>query len=332
MNILVTGGLGFIGFNFILRLIDKNKNKERKIIIVDNFSYAALPFLEKKLEIIKMNKNIILIRGDIVNYKFKDILKTFSIKHLINFASETHVDNSIKDPNSFFNSNIMGTANILNNLIAFKDENKFQIDFIHISTDEVFGHLESLNNKFNVNSPLNPRNPYSASKASAELLINSYKSTFDLESTIINCCNNYGPFQHFEKLIPKTISNIISDQKTPIYGTGANIREWIFVEDFCDGIIKLTELTNRKNNRYLFGSEFEIDNISMFKKIHELLSEMKLVRKSYKECLSYVRDRLGHDFRYSIDSSKTAKELMWNSKTTIENGLKKTIEFYLNNQ
>ena len=330
MNIIVTGGLGFIGFNFVLQILKKSKNYN--IYIIDNFSYSALTFLKTKIEIINSFSNVTLLRGNIVNFNFKDIIQKYSIRALINFASETHVDNSIKSPNAFFKSNIMGTANILNNLLELRDEKKNLVKFIHISTDEVFGHLDNIEKKFNINSKIDPRNPYSASKGAAELLINSYRSTFDLNAIKINCCNNYGPYQHFEKLIPKTIQKLLKNQKVPIYGDGKNIREWIYVEDFCDGITKILNSSTLNYTRYLFGSNLEIENISMLKKIFNKLTEFNLISKNFDESFEFVTDRLGHDFRYSIDSSLTSSEIDWKPKTNFENGLEKTIKFYLENQ
>ena len=309
MKILVTGGLGFIGSNFILRTLEKYP--DFKITNID----ACLHGSNLK-NIPKLNgKNYSFVKGNITNKHLVDKLISKS-DIIINFAAESHVDRSISNPKPFIDSNIMGVYTILEALRKHKKK------MIQISTDEVFGSLKS--NSANENFPFNPSSPYAASKASAEMLVKSYVTTYDCDIIITRCTNNYGPRQSPEKLIPKTIFLAEKNQKIPIYGTGKNIRDWIFVLDHCDAILKIL-FKGKKGKSYNIAGNNEINNLVIVKKI---LSVMKKPKK----LMNFIRDRPGHDFRYSLDSEKIKKELHWNPSYDFEKGLKHTIEWYIKNK
>ena len=235
---------------------------------------------------------------------------------VINFAAESHVDRSISDPKPFINSNIIGMYSILEGIKKYKKK------LIHISTDEVFGSLKS--NSAHEKFPFNPSSPYAASKASAEMLVKSYVTTYNCDAIVTRCTNNYGPRQSPEKLIPKTILLAEKNQKIPIYGTGKNIRDWIFVLDHCDAILKVL-FKGKKGESYNISGENEINNITIIKKILEIMGKPK-------KLMNFVQDRPGHDFRYSLDSKKIHNKLQWKSKHNFEKGLEQTISWYIENK
>ena len=309
MKFLVTGGLGFIGSNFIKKIFDNFP--ECSVLNIDAGLYGSN---EKNLDDIKDIKKYEFIKGNITNFELmkKAIAKSDII---VNFAAESFVDRSIANAKPFLDSNVMGTYNILEIL---KKENK---KLIHISTDEVFGSLktENANELFR----FNPSSPYASSKACAELLINSYKITYDLDCKITRCTNNFGSHQFPEKLIPKTILLAKQNKKIPIYGTGKNIRDWIYVDDHCNAIIKVIE--KGTNESYNISANNEIDNITIVKKI------LKLMDKS-EELIEFVEDRPGHDFRYSMNSTKIRTELGWKELVNFDKALEKTVNWYLNNE
>ncbi len=313
MKLIVTGGYGFIGSNFILYWLKKHRKDE--IINVDKLTYAADP---DNLKDLSQNAKYTFINGDIADKEFVE--RTFKdADAIINFAAESHVDNSIKNSSLFISSNIVGVHNILETV------RKTGIRFHQISTDEVYGSL-SLNSKekFNENSKYNPRNPYSATKAAADFLVRAYYNTYKLPVTISNCSNNYGINQHPEKLIPKTILNAYLDESIPVYGNGKQIRDWIFVEDHCSAI----ELIIQKGvygETYLIGENGEKRNIDVIRTI------LKTMKKP-DSLIKFVEDRPGHDVRYAIDSRKIQKELKWKPKFSFEKGIKITIEHYLKNK
>lgn len=313
MKLIVTGGYGFIGSNFILYWLKKHRKDE--IINVDKLTYAADP---DNLKDLSQNAKYTFINGDIADKEFVE--RTFKdADAIINFAAESHVDNSIKNSSLFISSNIVGVHNILETV------RKTGIRFHQISTDEVYGSL-SLNSKekFNENSKYNPRNPYSATKAAADFLVRAYYNTYKLPVTISNCSNNYGINQHPEKLIPKTILNAYLDKSIPVYGNGKQIRDWIFVEDHCSAI----ELIIQKGvygETYLIGENGEKRNIDVIRMI------LKTMKKP-DSLMKFIEDRPGHDVRYSIDSRKIQKELKWKPKFSFEKGIKITIEHYLKNK
>ena len=310
MKLLVTGGYGFIGSNFILKLLEKHQ--EYKIMNVDAELNGSNP---KNLSKIENNKNYEFVKGNITDYKLMEKLIS-KCDIVVNFAAESFVDRSINDASPFLISNILGTHTILD--IITKEKKKM----IQISTDEVFGSLE--NESATEETKFNPTNPYAATKASAELLVNSYFTTYNSNVIITRCTNNYGPRQFPEKLIPKTILLADQNKKIPIYGNGKNIRDWIFVEDHCNAIFNV--LTNGKSGEsYNISASNEIDNITIVKKI------LSLMNKS-EDLIEFVEDRPGHDFRYSMDSQKTKKELNWQTKVNFDEGIKKTVDWYISNR
>jgi dTDP-glucose 4,6-dehydratase len=307
MKLLVTGGLGFIGSNFISHILKKYKN--HKIINIDNELIASN---HNYLSNLKNSQNYFFVKGSITNKKLMTKLIS-ECDVIVNFAAESHVDRSIANPKPFIDSNILGVFNILEILKKQKKR------LVHISTDEVFGSLQT--GSANEEYRLNPSSPYSASKASAELLINSYIRTFNIDSVITRCTNNYGPHQYPEKLIPKAIILAHRNEKIPIYGNGKSIRDWIFVEDHCNAIMKVLTKGN-SGETYNISSQNELDNLTIIKKI------LKLMNKPL-DLLEFVDDRPGEDHRYSLDSLKIRTELKWNHKINFEEGIIKTIEWYL---
>ncbi len=309
MKILVTGGLGFIGSNFILRISEKHPDFE--IVNIDACLHGSNP---KNLPKFK-SKNYSYVKGNITDKKLVEKLISKS-DIVVNFAAESHVDRSISDPKPFIDSNIIGAYTILESIRKYKKR------MIHISTDEVFGSLksDSANEKF----PFNPSSPYAASKASAEMLVKSYVTTYGCDCVITRCTNNYGPKQFPEKLIPKIIILANQNKKIPVYGSGKNIRDWIFVEDHCNGILDVL-LKGEKGQSYNISANNEIDNLTIIKKI------LSIMNKS-TDMIDFVEDRPGHDFRYSLDSSKIRKELNWKEKMSFEDGITKTIKWYLENE
>ena len=310
MKILVTGGLGFIGSNFILKVLKENKNVE--IINIDAKLYGSN---KKSLESIEDLDRYQYVEGDITD---NSILEKIIIDCdvVVNFAAESFVDRSISNATSSFDSNLKGIF-ILLELIK-----KYKKRLIHISTDEVFGSLNE--GSANEITRFNPSSPYSATKAGAELLINSYVITYGCDCIITRCTNNYGPRQFPEKLIPKIILLAEQGKKIPIYGTGTNIRDWIYVKDHCDAVYKVL-INGKSGESYNISANNEIDNITIVKKI------LSLMNKS-ENLIEFVGDRPGHDFRYSMDSSKIRKELDWNNKVNFEEGLEKTVKWYISNK
>ena len=307
MKLLVTGGLGFIGSNFILNTL---KNNEK--ISITNIDAELLGSDHNNLLELKNSSNYHFVKGNITNRNLMEELIGNS-DAVINFAAETFVDRSILDANQFLVSNIRGTYTILEILRKQKKR------LVQISTDEVYGSLE--NGSATEDFRYNPSNPYAATKASAELLVNSYVKTYDLDCVITRCTNNYGPRQFYEKLIPKTIFLANQDKKIPIYGTGKNIRDWIFVDDHCEAVYSVL-LNGKSGESYNISSNNELDNTTIVKKILEIMNKSG-------NLIEFVDDRPGHDLRYSLDSSKIRKSLKWAEKTTFQEGLEKTIEWYL---
>lgn len=312
MNLLVTGGNGFIGSNFILYW--KSKYPHDSIINVDKMTYASNPtFTEHLLK----EDGYKLINSDICNYEQMNKLAG-EVDIIVNFAAETHVDNSIRKSHSFVQSNIVGVHSLL------EAARQNEIRFHQVSTDEVYGTLPAFSqDKFTVNSPYNPRNPYSATKASSDFLVKSYFNTYGLKATISNCGNNFGPMQHPEKLIPKTIISALKNIKIPVYGDGMQTREWIYVEDHCSAIDAVIK-KGKAGKTYLVGSNQERHNIEVIKQILDLLSVDDAL-------VEFVEDRKGHDTRYAIDSTSTQLELNWSPQHDFSQALKKTIQHYREN-
>ncbi|MBA6313754.1 dTDP-glucose 4,6-dehydratase [Cellulophaga baltica] len=332
MNILITGGAGFIGSNFIPYYLEKNPNDT--VINLDLLTYAGN--LENLSEV-KNETRYKFIQGSICDVNLvESIFEEFDIRSVINFAAESHVDNSISSPYNFIKTNIEGTFVLLEAAKKYwlNSSNNRDIEyknsrFHHISTDEVYGSLEN-DGYFTEDTPYAPNSPYSASKASSDFLVRSYYHTYGLPVITTNCSNNYGPKQHDEKLIPTIIRKAIKNEAIPIYGKGDNIRDWLYVLDHCSGI----ELTFREGNlgeTYVIGGNNEFSNIDIVKKICSLLDEIEPKEMgSYKDQISFVTDRLGHDFRYAIDAKKIKRDLGWTPELNIDEGLKTTIRWYLN--
>lgn len=313
MTILVTGGLGFIGSNFVFSHLEKYPKED--IVIVDNHSYAARA---KNIEGIPTDR-VYLKHCDIRNRIPLDaIYHDYDPKITYHFAAESHVDNSIIGDDDFVSTNITGTHNIL------KCIRKHGGKLVHISTDEVFGSLGPDDEPFHENTPYNPRNPYSATKAASDHLVRSYVNTHKIDAVVTNCSNNYGPRQHDEKFIPTVIRNIRNNTPIPVYGTGQNVRDWLFVEDHCEALLKIGE-NFRSGERYNIGGGHEMSNLEMVTLILDLMGKPI---NMYQSWINFVNDRKGHDFRYAMNANKIYKELCWAAKTKIIEGLEKTLEYY----
>ena len=320
-KIIVTGGSGFIGSNLVRFLI----KKKYFVINIDNLSYSSNKF-DKHLN---NNKNYKFLRFNI-NNKFKLIktIKKYKPKAIFNLAAQTHVDRSIDSAKEFINSNILGVFNILEVLKNFKKRGK-KIKLIHISTDEVYGDVINIKKRSSENAPYSPSSPYSATKAGADHLIKSYIRTYGIEAVISNCCNNYGPYQFPEKLIPKMIFNIIYNKELPLYNRGNNSREWIYVNDHCEALFKLY-LKGKGGESYNIGTKENLTNIKLVKKILREMKKKK-VKIGKKVRIKFVKDRPGHDMRYALNSNKIKKNLNWKPFYNFNTGLIKTINWYLDN-
>ena len=310
MKLLVTGGLGFIGSNFISRILENQK--EWSVVNVDAELYGSNHQNLKKFE---NNLKYSFVKGNITDQKLMEKLILES-DVIVNFAAESHVDRSILNAKPFIDSNILGVFTLLEIIKKMKKK------MIHISTDEVYGSFDLGSAK--EETRLNPSSPYAASKASAELLIQSYVTTYGCDVIITRCTNNYGPKQFPEKLIPKTIILALNDKKIPVYGTGKNIRDWIFVEDHCDAIIDVL-IKGKSGKSYNISGGNEIDNITIIEKI------LSIIGKPTKS-IEFVEDRPGHDFRYSMESTRIKNELGWVQKKKFEDGIKKTVDWYIENK
>ena len=330
MSILVTGGCGFIGSNFILEWFSES---DEKLINLDKLSYAAS---KENLNSISNKKNFISIEGDIGDSEIVDhLLNKYRPNTIINFAAETHVDRSIENPISFFDNNIMCTIKLLEGVKKHfqnkPDLEKTSFKFIQVSTDEVYGSLDISENAFTEGSKYQPNSPYSASKASSDHIVRSYFQTYNIPTIITNCSNNYGPYQYPEKLIPLVINNILNEKKIPVYGSGENIRDWLYVKDHCRALIMIIK-NGRLGETYNIGGNEEHRNIDVIKKVCNTLAEIKsLPKDTFHNLISHVDDRPGHDFRYAIDSRKLKKEIGWEPKNSFDTGLYKTVDWYLNN-
>ncbi len=327
--IIVTGGAGFIGSNYILRWLEKF---DEDILNIDNLSYAADL---NNLKDIEHNLNYSFKKLNIQNQdEITTLILESKPRAILNFAAESHVDRSIEGPENFINSNIVGTYSLLEaslqywNSLGEKEKDNFR--FFHISTDEVFGSLNMRDEKSTEESPYRPNSPYSASKAASDHLVRAWHHTFELPTLISNCTNNYGPHQHQEKLIPLIITNALENKNLPIYGDGKNIRDWLYVEDHCEAIIKILE-NGKPGETYNIGGSCEKNNLEVVSEICKILDSIKPKQdgSSYKEQIEFVKDRPGHDFRYSLDTSKIKKDFNWKPKESFSSGLEKTVQWYL---
>ena len=314
-KILVTGGLGFIGSNFISEII----SDENFIVNIDCETYSSV---ESSMLSFVSNKNYKHYKININDYnKVYEIIKKYSFDYIFHFAAESHVDNSISNSFLFAQTNVIGTLNLLEAYNNIKKKNKL---FIHVSTDEVYGSIEE--GKFNEDSPYKPGSPYSASKASSDHFVKSFYNTHNLPIIITNCCNNYGPYQNKEKLIPTIINSLINKKEIPVYGNGKNIREWIYVKDHVNGLIYISR-KGEIGESYCIGSSVEFTNIELVIKICQIYDKLNNSNGS-DNLISFVNDRKGHDFRYALNSKKINK-LGWNCKMTFEKSIIKTITWYL---
>lgn len=324
-NLLVTGGCGFIGSNFIHYLIN-HKDFSGRIINVDKLTYAGN--LENLVDIaLAFPTRYIFQKADICDTPtLEEIFSRYDIDAVCHFAAESHVDRSIKTPGDFIQTNIVGTFNLLETAKA--RGNTFNL-FHHVSTDEVYGSLGS-KGLFREDTPYSPNSPYSASKAASDHLVRAYYKTFGLPVTISNCSNNYGPYQFPEKLMPLTILNALEEKCLPVYGDGKNIRDWLYVEDHCEAIWTIMK-SGGEGETYNIGGNAEMENIIIVQMICEILDKIKPARdgKSYRRLISFVKDRPGHDRRYAIDFTKLNKELGWTPRESFQSGLRKTVEWYL---
>jgi len=316
-NIIVTGGLGFIGSNLIELLL----KKKFKVINIDKITYSSSFYNTSSFK-----KNYTFYKCDLNNQKkLNSILKKHKPVCIFNLAAETHVDRSIDDPKSFINSNIVGVFNLLECFKKYSLINK-NARLVHVSTDEVYGDI--LHGRSDEKYPYKPSSPYAASKASSDHLVFSYVRTFKIPAMITNCSNNYGPKQHPEKLIPKLIYNIMNGKSLPIYGNGLNSREWIYVDDHCEALFKVFQ-AGKVGEFYNIGSNKNLNNIQICKALLKASKNLAKLKTGSK--INFVKDRPGHDLRYALNSNKIKVKLKWKPKTTFENGIKKTFKWYVEN-
>ena len=316
-KLIVTGGLGFIGSNLIEILLRKNFY----VINLDKITYSSNFYNAKEF---KKSKNYKFIRCDIKDKNFKKILFKFKPDGIFNLAAETHVDRSIDNPDSFIQSNIVGVFNLLE---SFKEySKKYRTKLIHISTDEVYGDI--FYGRSSENYPYKPSSPYAASKAASDHLVSSYVRTYKIPAVVTNCSNNYGPKQHPEKLIPKLIYNILNNRPLPIYGKGKNSREWIFVEDHCEALLKVF-LKGKVGEFYNIGSNKNLNNLQVSQSLINISKNKIKLGKKVK--IRFIKDRPGHDLRYALNSKKIKKELNWKPKTSFKHGIELTFDWYKKN-
>ena len=314
---IVTGGYGFIGSNLIKLLL----KKKFKVLNIDKLSYSAQKYNLRDIK----SKNYFFKKIDINNKKeITKILKKYRPHGIFNLAADTHVDRSINDSSNFIKNNILGVYNLLEAIKNYKKK----IRLVHISTDEVYGDILG-SKRSDENFPYIPSSPYSASKASSDHLVNAYIRTHKIDAVISNCSNNYGPRQFPEKLIPKMIYNILNNKPLPIYAKGKNSREWIYVDDHCNALIKLF-FKGKSGEKYNIGSDINCSNIFLVKKILKSFAIRK-IKIGKKVKIIFVKDRLGHDFRYALNSSKIKRTLKWKPKINLSQGISKTVDWYINN-
>ncbi len=326
-NILVTGGCGFIGSNFV-KIITKDDSNYFPVIL-DSLTYAGNKNNLSDLD----NKSYIFVKGDICDISLLDwLFEKYCFDGVFHFAAESHVDRSIDGPGEFINTNIIGTYNLLEISRKYYKAGKENFKFIHVSTDEVYGDLDD-GDYFNESTPYKPSSPYSASKASSDHLARAWFRTYELPVMVTNCSNNYGPLQFPEKLIPLMIINCLDLKDLPVYGDGQNIRDWLYVDDHCRAIKTIYE-NGLVGETYNIGGNNEIKNIDIVNTICSILDELRPLEngKSYSGQIKFVNDRPGHDFRYAINAEKIQKELNWFPIESFETGIKKTVEWYLKNE
>ncbi|AKR43383.1 dTDP-glucose 4,6-dehydratase [Methylophilus sp. TWE2] len=330
--ILVTGGAGFIGSNFVLDWLEK---LDEPVINLDKLTYAGNL---DNLKTVADNKKHIFVKGDIGDFELvSKLLAEHKPRAVLNFAAESHVDRSIHGPEDFIQTNVVGTFHLLEAVRAYwsglEDDEKAAFKFLHVSTDEVYGTLEKNDPPFNERNRYEPNSPYSASKAASDHLVRAYHHTYGLPVLTTNCSNNYGPYHFPEKLIPLVIHNALNGKPLPIYGDGQQIRDWLFVKDHCTAIRRVLS-AGRLGETYNVGGWNEKPNLEVVHTICDILDELKprADGQSYKTQITFVKDRPGHDRRYAIDATKLEKELGWKPAETFETGIRKTVQWYLDNQ
>jgi len=326
-NVLITGGCGFIGSNFVKILLETDTGYYP--IILDSLTYAGNKNNLDNLH----NDNYVFIKGDICDEALvKSLFEKYHFEGVFHFAAESHVDRSIDGPQTFINTNIIGTYNLLEISRLYHNKKYSSFKFIHVSTDEVYGDLDD-GGYFTENTPYNPSSPYSASKASSDHLARAWNRTYGLPVVITNCSNNYGSFQFPEKLIPLMIINCLDWKLLPVYGEGQNVRDWLYVDDHCSAI-KMVYENGAIGETYNIGGNNEIKNIDIVNTICTILDDLRPTDngKSYSELITFVKDRPGHDFRYAIKAKKIQNELGWYPSESFKTGIKKTIEWYLENE
>ena len=332
MSILIAGAAGFIGSNFVLNWLEKNNEK---VIALDKLTYAGN--LEN-LKSVEKKSNYEFVKGDIGDSNLvADLLIKHQPRAIINFAAESHVDRSIHEPDDFMQTNIMGTYRLLEEARTFysnlSDEIKKKFRFLHVSTDEVYGTLSQTDPMFKETNQYEPNNPYSASKAASDHLVRAWHHTYGLPVLTTNCSNNYGPYHFPEKLVPLCISKALQREDLPIYGDGQQVRDWLYVVDHCNGIMTVLE-KGVIGETYNIGGWNERTNLEVVQNLCDLLDELKPLEdgNSYKKQITFVKDRPGHDRRCAIDASKISNELDWIPQETFETGIRKTVQWYLDNQ
>jgi dTDP-glucose 4,6-dehydratase len=330
--ILVTGGAGFIGSNFVLDWLEK---LDEPVINLDKLTYAGNL---DNLKTVADNKKHIFVKGDIGDFELvSKLLAEHKPRAVLNFAAESHVDRSIHGPEDFIQTNVVGTFHLLEAVRAYwsalEDDEKAAFKFLHVSTDEVYGTLEKNDPPFNERNRYEPNSPYSASKAASDHLVRAYHHTYGLPVLTTNCSNNYGPYHFPEKLIPLVIHNALNGKPLPIYGDGQQVRDWLFVKDHCTAIRRVLS-AGRLGETYNVGGWNEKPNLEVVHTICDILDELKprADGQSYKSQITFVKDRPGHDRRYAIDATKLEKELGWKPAETFETGIRKTVQWYLDNQ
>ncbi|MCE3237177.1 MAG: dTDP-glucose 4,6-dehydratase [Gammaproteobacteria bacterium] len=327
-HVLITGGAGFIGANFVHHLI--NTDPHLNIIVLDKLTYAGN---KRYLSGLSQHQQFSFYQGDIVDSQLiQQLLRKHQINAIVHFAAESHVDRSITGPSTFVQTNIVGTFTLLEaaRLIWLEEQHYTdnQCRFHHISTDEVFGSLDKTDLPFSEKTPYAPNSPYSATKAGSDHLVRAYQHTYGLPTTLTNCSNNYGPYQHAEKLIPTIIRACQHQEPIPVYGDGSNIRDWLYVEDHCRGIDTVLRY-GRTGDIYNIGGNQELTNLAIVKLICHKMDERFPEKAPHERFITFVRDRPGHDWRYAINADKMKNSMGWQPTETIESGIEKTLDFYL---
>ena len=325
-SLLITGGAGFIGSHLVRRML--NHYPDTQIVNLDALTYASNL---KLLDDCENKPNYLFVKEDINNFeRLKELFVKYQFDAVVHLAAESHVDNSIKNPFLFAQTNIQGTLNLLEASRQYWGNNAQEQRFYHISTDEVFGSLGT-EGFFNEKTPYDPRSPYSASKASSDHLVRAYFHTYGLPVVLSNCSNNYGPGQHSEKLIPLMIKNIVAEKPLPVYGRGDNIRDWLYVEDHVEAIDLILH-KGKPGETFTLGGNNEMENIDLIHLLIERVDErLNRPKGTSLPLIKFIKDRLGHDFRYAIDASKVKNELGWKTATSFDEGIVKTVAFYLKN-